>query len=438
MNSARLEDRDGDLTPIKSAKPGLFYGYVVTAAAFAIYFVACGPYNTFFGVFYKPLLTEFGWTRADTALGFSLSLLMYGIFSIFAGWLTDKLGPRIVVTVFGSFLGICYLLLSQINALWQFQVYYVSIASIGLSAVLVPLMATIARWFVRRRGLMTGLVQAGAGLGGMILTSLAGWLIVNYGWRSAYVFIGIITLVIIIMSGLFLRKDPQDMGLLPDGADNVRSPEKKQQNPSSPSVARLSLRGVMRTSQFWMIAGLYFGCGFLRSAFLAHIAAHVQDLGFSLTNGANVAAVAIGATIIGRIGMGRVADIIGNRPAYVISNVATAVILTWGLVAQDLRGLYLLALVFGFGWGAQSVLRFAVAAEVFGLASRGLIMGVFAVAEGGAGTIGAYFAGYIFDVVGNYDLIFWMGTFVSITGIVLAWLLKPLVRKGEMSQEETH
>jgi len=429
LSSTRFGDEGEGLAPDRAAKPGFFYGYVVTAAAFTVYFLGCGPYHTYFGVFLKPLLNEFGWTRAEASLGFSICLLLYGFLSIFAGWLTDRLGPRVVVTVFGSFLGICYLLLSQVNALWQFQLIYVLMGAIGLSAILVPLMSTMAKWFARKRGMMTGFVQAGAGVGGLVLTPLAGWLILAYGWRSAYVVLGCITLTVIIISGLFLKRNPKDVGQLPDGLSEVISPELQKNRPGLQSAGGLSFREAIRTSQFWMIIGLYFGFGFLRSTFLAHIAAHVQDLGFSLVHGANVSAVIIGATIIGRIGMGRVADIIGNRSAYMISLAVTAVILIWGLVTEDLWGLYLFALIFGIGWGAQAVLRFSVSPEIFGLASLGLIMGAFAVAEASASTFGLYFAGYIFDTIGNYDPVFWIGTAVSVMGIILAWLLKPAIGK---------
>jgi MFS family permease len=178
-----------------------------------------------------------------------------------------------------------------------------------------------------------------------------------------------------------------------------------------------------------MMAGIYSSFGFCRATFIAHIAAHVQDLGFSLTDGANVLAVLTGWSIIGRIGMGRLADMIGNRAAFMISFAVTTVILTYGLRAQDLWELYLFGAVFGFAWGAQAVLRFAITSEVFGLASLGLVMGVLGFAEYGTAAVGAYIAGYVFDVVGTYRPVFLMGMAVSATGILIAWLLKPAMRK---------
>ena len=410
----------------KVAKSRFFYGYVVTAAGFGTWLIGLGIHNTF-GVFFKPILTEFGWTRADTALAYSLLLIVLGTLSIGMGWLTDKLGPRVVVAIFGSFMGISYLLMSQVNTIWQFYISYALVGGIGMSALTVPVMATLARWFVKRRGLMTGIVQAGVG-GGLIFAPLAGWLIITYGWRSSYIILGIITLAGIIISGLFLRRDPEDMGQFPNGGTEAMASGVNEQSLNSRDTG-LSLWEAIHTCQFWMIAGLYFSFGFTRSTFMVHIVAHVQDLGFSLVDGANVLAILTGASIVGRITMGRAADIIGNRPTFMISYAATAVILIWGLIAEDLWGLYLFALVFGFGWGAQAVLRFAITSEAFGLVSLGVVMGVLGLAEQGAAAFGSYFAGYIFDVIGSYQPAFLMGIAVSIMGILLSWSLKPAITK---------
>ena len=363
------------------------------------------------------------------SLAYSLSLIILGILGVIMGWLTDRLGPRIVVIVFGSFLGISYLLMSQINTLWQFQLYYGLVGAIGLSTLTIPTMATIARWFVRKRGLMIGIAQTGTGIGGLIFAPFAGWLILSYGWRSAYTILGVITIAGIIVSGAFLRRASRDAAQSSYGANELITPQGKKQSPNLPSIG-LSLRQAIRTSRFWMVAGLFSCFGFTRSTFMAHIAPHVQDLGFLLPDAANVLAVLSVSSIIGRIIMGHVADIIGNRLTLMIGYTSTAVILLWGLVAEDLWGLYLFALVFGFAWGAEAVLRFAITSETFGSVSLGLLMGTLVLAENGAAALGSYFGGYIFDVFGNYNLVFWIGIGVAILGVILSWLLKRLPSEG--------
>jgi MFS family permease len=221
------------------------------------------------------------------------------------------------------------------------------------------------------------------------------------------------------------------MGQLPDGESGFEVPVVEQKNPE-PRRRGLSFQEVIHTSQFWVIAGLHWSFGFCRSTFIGHLAAHVQDLGFSLADGANVLAVVAGSSMIGRIGMGRMADVMGNRATFMISFAATTVALVWGLMAADLWKLYLFAFVFGFAWGAQAVLRFSVTSEVFGLASLGLLMGVFMVAESVAAGFGLYFAGYLFDISGSYQAAFWMGIGFSAVGVVMAWWLKPLSKEVDV------
>ncbi|MFC1911039.1 MFS transporter [Chloroflexota bacterium] len=414
-------------TPPKIMKQKFFYGYVVALAGFGVWFMGFATQSTF-SVFFLPVSNDFGWTRAETALASALYGLMGGVLALGMGWLTDRLGPRIVVTVFGSFVAISFLMLSQMHSLWEFDIYYALIASVGMSTASVPIMATVSRWFVRRRGLMSGLVQAGTGVGGFTNNLLAGWLIINYGWRNAYLGIGILALVILISSGMFLRRDPRDMGLLPDGAVPSGKPEDKTK-PKAATPA-FSLRSMVKTHQFWVIAGLFFVFGYCRSTFITHTAPHVQDLGFSLSDAATVMAIISLSSIVGRIVMGRASDTMGIRAAMVISYAATTVDMIWGMYASSLWGLYIYAFIFGFGWGAQAVLRFPATAAAFGTRSAGLVMGIMGIFENViAAAIGVFMAGWVFDLVGSYQPIYWSGLGVSLVGVILAAMVKPSEQK---------
>lgn len=402
----------------------LFYGYIITGAGFLIWMVGWGTFTPAFSVFLKPLISEFGWSRAEASIAYSFSFIVFATLGIMIGWLTDKFGPRKVVVLFGSFLGICYLLMSRVNALWQFQLNFVIIGGIGASSLNIPVMVTISRWFIKKRGLMIGIVQAGNGVGGFIFPLISGWLIINHGWRSAYGILGVITLVGIITGGYFLKRDPKEMNEFPDGEIIYQNNAGGNINPSFKEIDIPFKRAFLR-KQFWMIAGLYFAFGFCRTTFLAHIAAHVQDLGFSLKDGANILACITGASMFGRIGMGRISDKIGNRRSFMISFAITSFSLFLGLIATKLWLLYLFSLLFGFGWGNQAVLRVSLTSEVFGLTSLGLIMGILVFSESGAATFGSFFAGYIFDAFHSYSPVFLIGIGISVIGIILAWALKP-------------
>ncbi len=411
-----------------SKHPRFFYGHIVTAAGFTIWFIGWGAFTPSFSVFLKPLVAEFGWSRADASLAYSLSFLTQAGFAVIMGWLTDKLGPRFVIAVLGSALGVCYLLLSRVTALWQFQLTYALLGGIGMSTLTVPVMVTISRWYVRRRGTMIGIVQAGGGAGGLVFPPLAGYLILSFGWRTGYVVYGVITVVGLIGAGLLLRRDPAVMGQHPDGLREATlvAPEASGQSSES---SGLSFRMAWATGQFWIIAGCYAVFGFCRSTFVAHTPSHVQDLGFSLLDGANVLAIIWGASSFGRLGMGRLIDYMGNRITFIGSFCMTTISLLLALFARDLWMLYAFGLLFGLAWGNQAVLRFSVASEAFGLASLGLIVGVLGVAESGAATVGAYYAGYVFDRMGHYQLVFWTGIGMSLVGALLALMLRPAGKK---------
>jgi len=157
---------------MENRKPKFFYGYIIVLVAFVIVLASQGTYFSF-GVFFESLLTEFGWTRAMTSGAFSLSAILLGLLAIVTGRLTDKFGPVVVVVVCGFLLGLGYLLMSQISAIWQLYLFYGVMIGIGMSGGYLPLVATVSRWFVKRRGMMAGIVLTGIDVGVMIIPLLA-------------------------------------------------------------------------------------------------------------------------------------------------------------------------------------------------------------------------------------------------------------------------
>ncbi len=399
-----------------------FYGYVVVAACFIIWLVGWGTFTPSFSLFLKPVTAEFGWSRSDASLAYSCAFAVLALLGLVMGWLTDRFGPRLVVTVCGSFLGLSYLLLSQVRSLGQFQLLYGLVGGVGASTISIPVMVTVSRWFVAKRGLMIGIVQAGMGVGGLLFPPLISRLILAYGWRRTYMVLGITALVSICGAGSFLVKDPAARGAFPDGAPS-------RETPSAPDAAVPgNTAHFLRSTPFWVMVGLFCTFGFCRSAFLSHIVAHVQDLGFSLTQGADIIAVIIGTSILGRVGMGRLSDGMGGRMAMAASFSLTTLALVVGLLAGSLPMLYAFALIYGFGWGNQAVLRFSLTARVFGLTTLGFISGILGIAESGAAVFGTYYAGYLYDVTGSYTLLFETGIAVSLAGVAFAALLTPPAR----------
>ena len=345
-----------------------FYGYFVVAAAFFIMVIMLGTFNAF-GVFFKPLLTEFGWTRAETSGAFSVSWIIQGLFGIVAGRVNDRFGPRIVITVCGCIMGLAYLLMSQISTLWQLYLFYAILVAIGMSGNFIPLMATVARWFVKRRNIMTGIVLSGAGIGGLIGPPVANWLISIYDWRVSYIILGSISLVAVVLFAQLLRFDPTQVGQMPYG-------ENKGETGLKGDTKTFSLKEAASTRQFWLISSMFFSIGFSMYTILVHIAPHATDLEFSATSAANILAATSGASVIGRVVLGLAADRIGNRLVYIIGFVLMAAALFWLVPATGAWGLYLFATIFGFAYGGMITSESPMVAEFFGLRSLGSILAV--------------------------------------------------------------
>lgn len=408
---------------VENVKPKFFYGYIIVLAAFFILVILHGTMYTF-GVFFKPLLTEFGWTRAETSVAYSLYMVVHGLLFIVTGRLNDKLGPRIVMTVCGLFFGFGFLLMSQVSAIWQLYLFYGVIIGIGLSGGFVPLTSTVARWFVKRRGLMTGIVVSGIGLGTMIMPPVANWLISSYGWRISYIVVGSIALVLVVLAAQFLRRDPTRMGQLPYGVDEVK------EEGLTLEVGGFSLREAIRTRQFWTLCAVFLGFGFCLQVIMVHIVPHAIDMGISPAIAASILTVIGGLGIVGRVIMGGGGDRIGNKLALIISFFLMAIALSLVVIAKELWMLYLFAAILGFGYGGLVAVYSPLVADLFGLRAHGTIFGVVASSATMGGAIGPLLAGYIFDITGSYHLAFLICVIIGVIAFILTILLRPTSREG--------
>jgi len=406
-----------------SNKPRLFYGYVIVAAAFFANMVSFGTLLTF-GVFFEPLLAEFGWTRAATSGAFSLQFLLQGLFGILAGRLNDKFGPRIVISCCAILSGSGYLLMPHITAIWQLYLFYGVIIGMGMSGGFVPLVSTVARWFVKSRGLMTGIVLSGVGLGTLFMAPMANWLISSYGWRTSYIIIGIIALVGTMLAAQFLKRDPGEVKLSPYGA------EKANMDSLTLQTSGFSLREAIRSWQLWILFVTYICVGFYVYSIMVHIDPHAIHLGISPAIAATILGLIGGLTMGGRVLIGSFGDRIGNKSGLILSFSLISIALLWLQFAQEVWMLYLFAALFGFAFGGIAALQPPTVAELFGLRSHGALVGIISFGFTVGAAAGPAIAGYIFDTKGSYDLAFLVCIVLAVLSLILAALLKFPRREG--------
>jgi MFS family permease len=403
-------------------KQKFFYGYIIVAAALLIVILDYGA-RLSFGVFFKPMLHEFDWTRSLTSGAFTLSMLFQGLGSMYLGRLNDKLGPRLVMTICGAFLGVGVLLMSQVGGAWQLYLFYGVLVGIGMGGAFVALLSTVARWFVKRRGMMTGIVIAGVGLGTLIIPPIASWLISIYNWRMSYVIVGSIVLVIGVLAAQLLRRDPTKMGLVPHGEQKV-----DEQRLGSGEQG-FSLSEAIHTRQFWMIVIAYFCLGYCVFTINVHLVPTITDIGISATTAANVLAVSGALTAVGCMVLGSTIDRIGSRYVLLISFTMITASVLWLVGIKQVWMFYLYAVIYGLGSGGGAPAESTLTAELFGMKSHGAIFGFVSFCFTIGGAVGPFLTGYLFDVTSNYQLAFLITAASGAVGIIFTAILRPIKRQ---------
>ncbi len=412
------------MIPLKRAdKPRIFYGYIVVATCFVIMVIMHGIYNTF-GIFFTSLESAFGVTRAVLSGASSVAFVTMGISSIIAGILADKFGPRKVMIAGAILFSGGFLLTSQAHTVWQLYLF-ITLSGIGLSVPDIVPLSTVVRWFVKKRGVMSGITKVGTGAGMTIMPIVASILIEAVGWRNAYLILGTLVLVTVIPLTLILRRDPREMGLLPDG-------EQKPPDAQVPPLVEegLTMRLALQTSQFWLVCGYYFTILFCSITIMTHIAPHAMDIGISRTAAALIVSIIGGTSIAGRLIMGFSGDRIGHKRGVIVCFIILITALSLLQAASHPWMLFLFAAIYGFCHGGFFALISPLIAGLFGTRSQGVLLGSIIFSGTIGGGIGMVVSGHIFDVTGNYDIAFIILLALAVLGLTAVSFIK-LITGGE-------
>ena len=396
-----------------------FYGYNIVAAGFIIQAVGVGAMFTY-GVFFKEFQAEFGWSRAAISGASSLAFLMMGLVGVIAGKMNDRIGPKFIIVASGISLGIGYLLMSRLQTLWQLYLIYGVLVGIGFSTHDVITLSTVARWFIRRRGMMSGIVKVGTGSGQFLVPLIATLLIAAYGWRNSYFIIGAASLVIFVAVAQVLSRDPQGIGLLPDGDSSKSFDNGKKSREES-----VTLRVAARTRQFWIICIAEFAIFFCLLTVIVHIVPHAMDLELAPPTAVGVLSTIGGASMLGRIVIGTANDKIGGKRSLVICFILLLCGLFWLNVASEAWMLFLFAVIYGFAHGGFFTVISPTIAEFFGTGSHGVLFGIVLASGTIGGAAGPLMAGRTFDVTGSYRIAFLVLILLAVIGFVLITLLRP-------------
>jgi MFS family permease len=383
----------------------------------SIAMIAYAPVVYTFGVFLQPLTEQFGWDRGALSGAFSIQMLLIGVISIFIGRLNDKYGPRIFVTLGGLLTSIGFLLMSQVNSLWQVYLNWGFIMGIGGGFFYIAIISTVPKWFVKRAGAAIGITVAGMGLGAVISPPIIQWLISIYGWQQPFIILSIVLFVIVVPLAQFMHHSPQRMGIRPygDAEDTIWD-----KLPLLSTTEGISFNQAVKTSRFWFFGLVVFCACFCIQVIIVHIVPYAIDVGVPAIVAAGVLSIAAGSSVVGRLTVGLVADRIGGRLALSFCVILITLSLICLLFIHDVWMFYAFAVVFGFGYGGVLVLTTIVTAELYGLTSLGMMLGIFSFYDTGGGVLGPPLAGSIFDATRSYNLAFVICIVLGVLAIILS------------------
>ncbi|MDT0220889.1 MFS transporter [Gordonia sp. AC31] len=379
------------------------------------------------GALMVPLHHEFGWSTSVMSLAVGLNLLLYGLTAPFAAALMDRFGIRQVVATALVLVAVGAGGSTLMSASWQLLVFWGLLIGLGTGSMALVFAATIAnRWFVRRRGLVMGILTAGSATGQLVFLPPVAALAENVGWRSASLVIAAAALIVVPVAWLVIRDEPGDRGVLPYGAeaDHVPAPV------PGGGATRRALEGLAFASRhrsFWALALAFAICGATTNGLIGvHFIPSAHDHGMPATTAAGLLAVVGVFDIAGTVASGWLTDRFDPRVllvAYYAFRGVGLLMLPWLLADSVHPSMILFIVVYGLDWVATVPPTAVLCREIFG--DRGTIVfgWVFAAHQIGAAAA-ALGAGLIRDAFGAYTYAWWGGAALCVLAAVLSFVVR--------------
>lgn len=385
---------------------------MIVAVLFAIgAFIFGGTISTP-GVFFAPLIKEFGWSHARVSSLASAITLGTIPGSIAAGFLLERIDARIPITSGAALTTASLLLASQANSYFPllFSCFFAGLG-VGM-ATLLPISLVIANWFREKRGIAMGVAVAGISVGGMVMVQLAAAAIRAGGWRAGYVALALpILLIAVPLTVVLVRTRPPD----PHGGVIKQS---KEVLSSPPELEGFSLAEAIRIRSFWLIAAATFLFAFTVYGILTQLVVYLIGIGYQPSTAAIVLGLMLGLNAAGKVIFGIAADRVGARLPMAVSFaiIAGGIVLLLCSRAGFLLATFLA--VYGPAWGAPLALIPLLTMESLGLKHYGSLGGILRIAEATGAVLGPLTLGRIFDLTNTYGPAFGLSILCAIVGIL--------------------
>ncbi|MBI4300371.1 MAG: MFS transporter [Chloroflexi bacterium] len=395
-----------------------YYGWVIVAVCFLNNFIVIGVGAFAFALMMKPMGADLGWTRGMTTGALSMRNVLAGLIGPLLGTLLDRVGARPVMVVTALTGGLSLALISGVHSLWQFYLFYGVIGGMGgLQSSGLITSTLIAKWFIRKRGRAVAIASVGISLSGVFMIPVIQWLISSYGWRTTWLVMGILVwILVVIPSGLFLRRRPEDLGLRPDGDPAPDSEEHVEEAASLATLPRRparmpvreetwTLRQALRTRTLWFLIAAQNLAGLGMGAIYLHEVAYLTDIGFSSAIAVTALTVHAASMSVGTVAGGFVSERLHVRINAMMSLIGLSVGVMLLILLGNVRAIplvFVFAPVYGFFVGAQSVVSSLIWPNYYGRTFIGTISGFLNPLNLVSAAGGPLLAAFIHDVTGGY------------------------------------
>lgn len=383
-------------------KLNIYYGWIVLAIAFMIGFFSAGI-NQGFGVFIKPMIDDFGWSRADISLSISIFAIMSAIIPPVAGRVSDRYGPRSVLTLGIALNALGMILMATANSLIEIYFFYGVLIGAGFGFTgIAATTALLSRWFVRRRGLALSIAATGLGAGQLLLAPLTTLVIIQFSWQTAFAVVGIASAVLIPPVFFLLnRRAPVEADEIP--VAGVSRLERGAPDCITNEMIRADMNIAWGSRSFWMLASGFMACGFTIFFLTAHLVPMATDAGISAQQAGIALGLTGGSSILANLGIATFTDRVSRK--YILAGLyalrGVSILMFFNISGVTM--LYAAALLFGLSRSNAAVLSASII-DHFGRRAVGSLVGTLFMYHQFFAAAGAFAGGVVYDHFGNYNI----------------------------------
>jgi len=398
------------------------YGWVVVGAGMVMTCIGFGAMMAL-AVFLAPMAQQTGWSRSGISSVATIDFLFMGIGSILWGMLSDRIGSRRVVLIGGLLMAAGLIGASWATTLLQLQLTFGVLVGAAAGSFYAPMIAVATGWVEHRRNLAAALVSAGMGMGSMIVSPFAGWLLGQYDWRTAMLIVGITAGCLVLLAASLVRDPP----------GTVRGAAAQAPGAGADHEYPLTAAQALFKPQFVVVALAHFACCAAHSGPIFHMVTYAAFCGLAPMVAVSVFSLAGLSGLGGRIGLGMIADRKGVKPTLVAGLILQAVSIATYAFVDTLPAFYVLAVVFGIAYGGVMPLYAVLIRDTFGPRIMGTMFGAVSLFASLGMALGPGAGGFVFDTWGNYSRLYFGSFVVGLCAVAVALMFRP-ARYGASGQ----